>query len=94
MYPKWIGAGAASGADVSRRATVQLLQRSSFTESNDKLVADGCSAVCATETGTTYCHAMERQLPVHFELIGCCHPPARVQNDVVELSPETEGGRK
>lgn len=43
----------------------------------------------------TYCHAVQRQLPVHFELIGRRHPSTRVQNDVVELLPgEGERERK
>ncbi len=37
---------------------------------------------------------MERQLPVHFELIGRRHPSTRVQNDVVELSPARQEERE
>lgn len=40
--------------------------------------------------GSTYCHAMERQLPVHFELIGRHHPSTCVYDDVVKLLQERQ----
>lgn len=36
----------------------------------------------------THGHAVERELPMDFELIRSCQPPARVQQDVVELKEQ------
>lgn len=38
----------------------------------------------------TYRHPVERELSVDFKLIGCCQPPAGVQQDVVELERQEE----
>lgn len=39
-------------------------------------------------TAHTHSHAVERELPVHFKLIRGRQPPARVQQDVVELEEQ------
>lgn len=38
----------------------------------------------------TYRHPVERELSVDFKLIGCCQPPAGVQQDVIELEGQEE----
>lgn len=48
----------------------------------------------STGRGSTYCHAVEKQLPVHFKLIGRHHPSTRIKNDVIKLTESRERERR